>query len=46
LAPTIDAVGNSQGGVKSWINFFDRLVSRLDKKIGTHLQTETGAAPW
>jgi hypothetical protein len=35
-----------KGGVKSWINFFDGLVSRLDQKIGTHLETETGSAPW
>ena len=35
-----------KGGVKSWINFFDGLVSRLDKKIGTHLEMQTGTAPW
>ena len=35
-----------KGGVKSWINFFDGLVTRLDKKIGTHLETKTGTAPW
>jgi len=35
-----------KGGVEDWISFFDRLVSRLDKKIGTHLETKTGSAPW
>jgi hypothetical protein len=35
-----------KGGVKSWIKFFDGLVSRLDEKIGMHLETETGARPW
>jgi hypothetical protein len=35
-----------KGGVKSWINFFDGLVSRLDNKIGTHLETKTSTAPW
>jgi RiboL-PSP-HEPN len=35
-----------KGGVNSWINFFDGLVTRLDKKIGTHLETKTGTAPW
>ena len=35
-----------KGGVKEWISFFDGLVSRLDEKIGTHLETETGVAPW
>ena len=35
-----------KGGVKSWINFFDGLVTRLDKKIGTHLETKTSTAPW
>ena len=35
-----------KGGVEEWIGFFDGLVSRLDKKIGTHLETETGTAPW
>lgn len=35
-----------KGGVKSWINFFDGLVSRLDTKIGTHLETQTRTAPW
>lgn len=34
-----------KGGVNSWIKFFDDLASRLDKKIGTHLETETGARP-
>jgi hypothetical protein len=35
-----------KSGVESWVNFFDGLVSRLDKKIGTHLETGTGTAPW
>jgi hypothetical protein len=35
-----------KAGVKSWINFFDGLVSRLDARIGKHLDTETGTAPW
>jgi len=35
-----------KGGVRSWIAFFNGLVSRLDKKVGTHLETETGTAPW
>lgn len=35
-----------KSGVKSWITFFNGLVSRLDTKIGSHLQTETGTAPW
>jgi hypothetical protein len=35
-----------KGGVESWINFFNSLVSRLDTKIGTHLQTQTRTAPW
>lgn len=35
-----------KGGVKSWINFFDGLVSRLDTKIGTYLETQTRTAPW
>jgi hypothetical protein len=35
-----------KGGVKSWINFFDGLVSRLDDKIGTHLKMKTSTAPW
>lgn len=35
-----------KGGVKDWISFFDGLASRLDKKIGTHLETETGTPSW
>jgi hypothetical protein len=33
-------------GVKSWIGFFDALVSRLDKKVVTHIKAKTGTEPW
>jgi hypothetical protein len=33
-------------GVRSWISFFDGLVSRLDTKIGTHVEIGTGVALW
>lgn len=35
-----------KGGVENWIKFFDGLVSKLDPKIGTHLEAITGTAPW
>lgn len=36
----------NKAGVTSWITFFANLTSRLDKKIGEHLLSETGSAPW
>lgn len=41
-------MGNAKvlANVDGWINFFDGLVSHLDKKIGSHLETQTGTAPW